>query len=32
VESAQERDLAEQIARDAGDVADVHNNLVIDPS
>jgi osmotically-inducible protein OsmY len=32
VETAQERELAEQIARDAGDVADVHNNLVVDPS
>jgi osmotically-inducible protein OsmY len=32
VETAQERELAEQIARDAGDVADVQNNLVVDPS
>jgi osmotically-inducible protein OsmY len=32
VQTAQERELAEQIARDSGDVADVHNNLVVDPS
>ena len=32
VETAEEKDLAEQIARAAGDVADVRNNLVVDPS
>jgi osmotically-inducible protein OsmY len=32
VDSDEERDLAEEIARNATDVADVHNNLVVDPS
>jgi osmotically-inducible protein OsmY len=32
VETAEEKDLAEQIARDTGDVADVRNNLVVDPA
>lgn len=32
VESDEERELAEQIARNANDVEEVHNNLVVDPS
>jgi hyperosmotically inducible periplasmic protein len=32
VESDAEKDLAEEIARGASDVAEVHNNLVVDPS
>ena len=32
VRTAQERDLAEQIARGSSDVRDVRNNLVVDPS
>ena len=32
VETAEEKALAEQITRSAGDVADVRNNLVVDPS
>ena len=31
VSSAAERDLAEQIAKNVGDVEGVHNNLVVDP-
>jgi hyperosmotically inducible protein len=32
VQTSQERDLAEQIARASSDVADVNNNLIVDPS
>ena len=32
VRTAEERDLAEQIARGSSDVRDVRNNLVVDPS
>jgi osmotically-inducible protein OsmY len=31
VDTDQQRDLAEQIARNTGDVSDVRNNLVVDP-